>query len=101
MKYCKKKPVVVKFMTFDELIAYAKVASPAPHWSFEINGHPITHENDDCYIIATLEGIHNMTRQDVLIIGVKGEIYPCKIEVFEATYEVLPDLKLGLIGDNK
>jgi hypothetical protein len=25
---------------------------------------------------------------DMLIRGVKGELYPCKLDIFEATYEV-------------
>lgn len=28
------------------------------------------------------------TPEDVLITGVKGEIYPCKIDIFNSTYEV-------------
>ena len=32
-----------------------------------------------------------MTRKDVLITGVHGEIYPCKIDIFEATYEKVED----------
>jgi hypothetical protein len=30
-----------------------------------------------------------MTREDMLIIGVKGEIYPCKKDIFEATYDLV------------
>ena len=47
-------------------------------WSFKYNGHPVTHENNECYLIPTLEGTHNFTPQDMLITGVNGEIYPCK-----------------------
>lgn len=56
-------------------------------WSFEYKGHPVTHENDRCYIIPTLEGDHFFTTEDMLITGVKGEIYPCKIDIFRATYD--------------
>ena len=56
-------------------------------WSFEYNGHPVTHGSDDCYLIPTLEGDHLFTRDDMLITGVKGEIYPCKIDIFHQTYE--------------
>jgi len=28
-----------------------------------------------------------MTPKDMLIIGVKGEIYPCKLDIFDMTYE--------------
>jgi len=58
-------------------------------WNFKYNNHPITHENDECYLITTMEGVMKMTPNDMLITGVKGEIYPCKIDVFEATYEIV------------
>lgn len=38
--------------------------------------------------ITTLEGAHWVTPGDYVIRGVKGEHYPCKPDVFEATYEV-------------
>lgn len=37
--------------------------------------------------IATLEGWHEVTPGDWIITGVKGEHYPCKPDIFEATYE--------------
>ena len=37
--------------------------------------------------IATLEGDHLVTPGDWIITGVKGEHYPCKPDIFEATYE--------------
>jgi hypothetical protein len=56
-------------------------------WSFSYKGHPITHENDNCYLIPTLEGTMKFERGDMLITGVKGEVYPCKADIFAATYE--------------
>ena len=89
----RKKPVVVEAFTFDELVNAGKLAGAKLYsatgmpWSFKFRGHPITHETDDCYLIPTLEGIMKMRRGDMLIVGVKGEIYPCKGEIFAATYE--------------
>jgi hypothetical protein len=37
--------------------------------------------------ISTLEGWHIATPGDWIITGVKGERYPCKPDIFEATYE--------------
>lgn len=37
--------------------------------------------------ITTLEGTHAVTFGDYIIQGVQGEIYPCKPNIFEATYE--------------
>lgn len=91
MRCYRKKPVVVQAMTFDEFIEYG-IASGAPltngkPWSFDINGRAVTQENDDCYLICTLEGAMRFSRGEMLIIGVQGEAYPCKADIFEATYE--------------
>ncbi len=91
MSKWQKKPVVVEAITFDELVAHGIAQGVPLHngmpWSFKYFGHPITHENDDCYLIPTLEGTMKMGRGDMLITGVKGEIYPCKLDIFFASYQ--------------
>jgi hypothetical protein len=117
----RKKPVVIEAITFDELVAHGRAQTPqgevgAPShasnqlgeyccdvaadggvcccdmpWSFDYKGHPITHEDDDCYLIPTLEGSMKFNRGDMLITGVQGEIYPCRMDIFEATYEPVLD----------
>lgn len=89
----RKKPVVIEAITFDELVEHGKqnasnVVDGVP-WSFDYAGHPITHENNECYLIPTAEGTMKMTPGDMLITGVKGEIYPCKLDIFAATYEAV------------
>jgi hypothetical protein len=37
--------------------------------------------------IPTLEGVMRANPGDWIIRGVKGEVYPCKPDIFEATYE--------------
>lgn len=37
--------------------------------------------------IITLEGPHRVSWGDWIIQGVRGEIYPCKPDIFEETYE--------------
>jgi len=37
--------------------------------------------------IRTLEGTMTAQIGDWIIKGVKGELYPCKADIFEATYE--------------
>ncbi len=37
--------------------------------------------------IVTLEGKHRVSWGDWIMRGVKGELYPCKPDIFEATYE--------------
>lgn len=39
-------------------------------------------------LIATLEGVMQAKPGDYIIRGVRGEFYPCKPDIFEATYEV-------------
>ena len=94
MALYRKKPLVVEAITFDELAAHGRsLGVPLVRgmpWSFDYRGHPVTHENDDCYLISTLEGSMRMGRTDLLVTGVKGEIYPCKEDVFAASYDLLP-----------
>lgn len=40
-----------------------------------------------CIDIQTLEGEMSAKIDDYVIKGVKGEFYPCKPDIFEATYE--------------
>jgi hypothetical protein len=87
----RKKPVTIEAITFDELVEHGKLNSTGVvrgmPWSFEYAGQHITHENDDCYLIPTLEGTMRFNRGEMLITGVKGEIYPCKPDIFAATYD--------------
>lgn len=89
MKF-KKKPVEIEAITFEELVTYGLINAESlvggVPWHFKYKGHTITHETDDCYLIPTLEGTMRFNRGEMLITDVKGEIYPCKMDIFEATY---------------
>jgi hypothetical protein len=89
----RKKPVEIEAISFEELVRFGIVAGGnivnGMPWSFEYKGHPITHENDNCYLIPTLEGTMRFNRGDMLLTGVKGEIYPCRSDIFDATYEAV------------
>ena len=39
--------------------------------------------------IKTLEGVMTVEWNDWIILGVKGELYPCKPDIFAATYEAV------------
>lgn len=87
----RKLPVVIEAITFDELVKYGienggNIDNGLP-CSFEYEGWPITNEDENTYLIPTLEGLMFFTSEDMLITGVNGEIYPCKIDVFRKTYE--------------
>lgn len=87
-----KKPIEVKAISFEEFVQYglnaegANIVNGEP-WHFSYEGHPITQENATVYLIPTKEGTMRFTPSDVLITGIQGEIYPCKKDIFEATYE--------------
>lgn len=49
--------------------------------------------------IKTLEGIMSAKKGDWIIKGIEGEIYPCKDEVFKATYDFV-NLRHIKVGDN-
>lgn len=93
-----KLPVTVDAFSFEEFVEYGKqqyasTNTPLPNgmpWRFQFHGHLVTHENDDCYIVPTKEGEMRFNRDtDLLMLGVDGEIYPIKKEIFEKTYRVV------------
>lgn len=44
-------------------------------------------DHPEVITIRTLEGAMTASVGDYIICGVKGEFYPCKPDIFEATYE--------------
>lgn len=55
--------------------------------------HPVlpdgvqTYEDRIGWFVQTLEGPLNVSPEDWIITGIRGEKYPCKPDIFEATYE--------------
>jgi hypothetical protein len=92
IKKATKKPIEIEYMTFDDVTELFTSPNGLYNLTKEINGHQITMNGaldgvPNLYIIRTLEGFHEMTDKDVLIIGIKGEIYPCKKDIFDLTYD--------------
>ena len=50
---------------------------------------PVIVEADQWFpaYVETLEGRHGVRPGDWIITGIKGERYPCRPDIFEATYE--------------
>ena len=44
-------------------------------------------DNSSALVIPTLEGAMTVSLGDWIIKGIKGEFYPCKPDIFEATYD--------------
>ncbi|MGG1444924.1 hypothetical protein ABE354_23315 [Brevibacillus laterosporus] len=83
----RKKPVVIEAeqLTVEMCQKNAGFANP-----FKV-GHKILYiyYYTDCAVIGTLEGEMKAEIGDWIITGIKGEKYPCKPDIFEATYEVV------------
>lgn len=82
MQY-RKKPVVVKAWLFDSMRSGLKLQN----WDSRISYNAESAGYEDFLIIKTLEGDMTAKRGDYIIQGVQGELYPCKPDIFEATYE--------------
>lgn len=82
----RKKPVVIEAMELTRRFADVVVDFIGKE---NIESHNLGEfEEDSCYIvIKTLEGEMTANEGDFVIKGVKGEFYPCKPDIFAATYE--------------
>ncbi len=87
MKF-KKKPVVIdavqlRWDTWSEMCDHAGVGPEDDKPKGVSTDLPAIAMN-----IPTLEGIMHASENDWIIRGVKGELYPCKPDIFEVTYEL-------------
>ena len=86
-----KKPVIVEAIQFTAEVALATLIDkkPAP-FGIQISGSytPADRELIIAWAeIKTLEGTMRADIGDWIIEGVRGEIYPCKPDIFELTYQ--------------
>ena len=90
----RKKPVVIEAIQLTEELALSCLCDRAPGpFGLHVSGsfHPKRREVNHARVsIKTLEGTMNADLNDWIIKGVKGEFYPCKPDIFEATYEPAP-----------
>jgi hypothetical protein len=95
MKF-RKKPVVIEAIKLTEELFWECYKEgwcgplPQPFDTLQFSGsfHPANKTiSSVCVGISTREGNMRGDIGDWIIRGVKGELYPCKPEIFEATYE--------------
>jgi hypothetical protein len=77
-KYRKKPVVIDAFQYTGVLTSELDNFLVGATWSFDPS---------EGIKIATLEGVMKADPYDWIIKGVKGEFYPCKPDIFDATYE--------------
>lgn len=87
--YYQKKPVVIEALQWDGTDqSFEKIKSVFS--DIEVCGIERSqgvHGKVESWMIRTLEGQHIVSEGDYVIRGIKGEYYPCKPEIFEASYE--------------
>lgn len=95
MKY-RKKPVEIEAFQYDGDLMDSSGTYCVPDWAMKaFESHVMFYESLDgdsppCELfINTLEGIHHVSVGDYIIKGIKGELYPCKPDIFEQTYELV------------
>ncbi len=88
----RKKPVVIEAIQWDG--SWDGKSSIEAHWpalsTSCLDSHPPS-KTIRRWHIRTLEGHHEVSVGDYIIKGVKGEFYPCKPDIFQMTYEEVPD----------
>lgn len=79
----RKRPVIVDFELYDGTPTSVDRIIDMYGKTKGINNSP-----EGLYII-TLEGTMRVDKGNYVIKGIKGEIYPCKPEIFKDTYDVI------------
>ena len=86
-KQYRKKPVVIEAMQ----LTTANVMRLAAKWAggkYREEQKPSDPSDVAYWVdIPTLEGVMKANQGDFLIKGVQGEFYPCKPDIFAATYD--------------
>lgn len=103
----RKKPVEIEAFQYTGHLRDSSGRICVPEWAIEAfeNGTLIymsfspLHHPCDLYV-RTLEGDMHAKVGDYIIKGIKGELYPCKPDIFEKTYEQL-DQALEEENDNE
>ena len=92
----KKKPVEIEAFQYDGDLKGRDGNYYVPDWAvkaFEegIMFYDSLSDREEPYelFINTLEGKHHVSINDYVIQGVNGELYPCKPDIFEKTYDLV------------
>lgn len=83
----RKKPVEIEAVLF-ETDGHGELTGQIPRWLLDaIKDGTLYDSEDGRPMIKTLEGDHVISDGDYIIRGVKGELYPCKPDIFRLTYD--------------
>ncbi len=83
MPYYRKKPVTIEAWKWGG----HSTSSERPDW---LRGSNVKADhNEEILIITTLEGDMTAIKGDWIIKGTKGELYPCKPDIFAEIYDLV------------
>lgn len=109
MAFFRKKPVIVEAVQFGGVhfaengrfsIAF-NTESDLPKWLRDAMIDEtvfVVPADPDFLFIKTKEGLMEASPGDWIIKGVKGELYPCKPDIFAATYDEAPEPGSNVVG---
>ena len=92
----RKKPVEIEAFQYDGDLKGNNGEYYVPDWAVKAFEEGVMFydswddwcDEEPCELfINTLEGKHHVSVNDYVIKGVNGELYPCKPDIFEKTYE--------------
>lgn len=90
MNKYRKKPVVIEAIQFtgenqNEILQVTNADNIVVYYlPVEVDGETV---NQRVLVVHTLEGAMTVSMNDWVIKGIKGEFYPCKPDIFDASYE--------------
>jgi len=85
-KKYRKKPVVIEAAQFD-----GSERSIVEILALQSDKVKVLREDAGDLLIPTLEGTMRASVGDYVIRGVQGELYPCKPDIFEQTYDLVEE----------
>ena len=83
-----KKPVTIECFKYDGDLKNSNGEYYVPQWAVEAEKNGVIFFEGPEMFIKTLEGNHHASVGDYIIRGVNGELYPCKPDIFEKTYDI-------------
>lgn len=90
----RKLPVEIEAFQYDGDLLYRNGVYCVPEWAVKaleegVLFYSMFGNNPAELFVKTLEGNMHVSVDDYVIKGVNGEIYPCKPDIFEQTYELV------------
>ena len=86
-----KKRIAIECFQYDGDLKNSKGEFYVDRWAVEAFQSGVIYFNDGEMYIKTLEGDHHVSVGDYVIRGVNNELYPCKPDIFEKTYDIFDE----------